>query len=290
MLKKWIAGAMALLMLAAPALGESDEVARLQARVEELEAENAELRQLLSQEESARLLAARFDGGVITVSEARAEYDYLAYYYEQLGMDPDDHEDTIKNEVLSNLTEDAILTLKAQELGVYAPSAEEEAEIRARAQASLDEMVDYYLAYQADPAKSDEENRAAVLEFLAGEGTTLESVVTPDDITGDLNPNGLEFYEANAELIPGLRGDVAFAIINGNNAALAGLNPNTAAAYAETADSLAGQSYVNVFAVKPENAEADFVKALESCVYTQKVYDLIVERGFVPTFTVEAAE
>ena len=33
MLKKWIAGAMALLMLAAPALGESDEVARLQARV-----------------------------------------------------------------------------------------------------------------------------------------------------------------------------------------------------------------------------------------------------------------
>ena len=68
------------------------------------------------------------------------------------------------------------------------------------------------------------------------------------------------------------------------------VNPNTDAAYAETADSLAGQSYVNVFAVKPENAEADFVKALESCVYTQKVYDLIVERGFVPTFTVEAAE
>ena len=83
---------------------------------------------------------------------------------------------------------------------------------------------------------------------------------------------------------------MAFASSTANNAALAGLNPNTDAAYAETAESLAGQSYVNVFAVKPENAEADFVKALESCVYTQKVYDLIVERGFVPTFTVEAAE
>ena len=83
---------------------------------------------------------------------------------------------------------------------------------------------------------------------------------------------------------------MAFAVINGNNAALAELNPNTDAAYAETADSLAGQSYVNVFAVKPENEEADFVKALEECVYTQKVYDLIIERGFVPTFTVEAAE
>ena len=176
MRRKLLATAMALTMLLSPALAEEAEIAALEARIAELEAENAELRELLSQEESARLLAARFDGGVITVSEAKAEYDYLAYSYEQLGMDPDDHADTIKNEVLNNLTEDAILTLKARELGVYEPSAEEEADIRARAQASLDEMVDYYLAYQADPNKSDEENRAAVLEFLAGAGTTLESL------------------------------------------------------------------------------------------------------------------
>ena len=176
MRKKLLAMLLALALLCAPALAEEERIAELEARVAELEAENAELRELLSQEESARLLAARFDGGVITVSEAKAEYDYLAYYYEQLGMDPDDHEDTIKNEVLSNLTEDAILIQKAQELGVYEPSAEEAAEIDARAQASLDEMVDYYLAYQADPNKTDEENRAAVLEFLAGEGTTLESI------------------------------------------------------------------------------------------------------------------
>lgn len=176
MRKKLLAALLALALLCAPALAEEERIAELEARVAELEAENAELRELLSQEESARLLAARFDGGVITVSEAKAEYDYLAYYYEQLGMDPDDHEDTIKNEVLSNLTEDAILIQKAQELGVYEPSAEEAAQIDARAQASLDEMVDYYLSYQADPNKTDEENRAAVLEFLAGEGTTLESI------------------------------------------------------------------------------------------------------------------
>ena len=143
MRKKLLAMLLALALLCAPALAEEERIAELEARVAELEAENAELRELLSQEESARLLAARFDGGVITVSEAKAEYDYLAYYYEQLGMDPDDHEDTIKNEVLSNLTEDAILIQKAQELGVYEPSAEEAAEIDARAQASLDEMVDY---------------------------------------------------------------------------------------------------------------------------------------------------
>ena len=39
-----------------------------------------------------------------------------------------------------------------------------------------------------------------------------------------------------------------------------------------------------------EDENADFVKALEQCVYTQKVYDLIVERGFVPSFQVPAAE
>ena len=92
-------------------------------------------------------------------------------------MNPDDYEDVIKNEVLNNLTEDAILVLKAQEMGVYEPSAEEEAEIRQRAEESLNEMIEYYLAFQADPALSDEENRAAVEEFLAGEGTTLESLM-----------------------------------------------------------------------------------------------------------------
>ena len=42
---------------------------------------------------------------------------------------------------------------------------------------------------------------------------------------------------------------------------------------------------MNVVAVKPENAEADWVKALEKVIYTQKVYDLIVASGFAPTFT-----
>lgn len=130
--------------------------------------------------------------------------------------------------------------------------------------------------------------RAFILLADAGlielpEGTDLNSTVTKFDV---INPKGLEFMDANAELAPGLRDDAAFVVINGNNAALAELNPNTDAVYAEKAESLAGQSYVNLFAVKPENAEADFVKALEQCVYTQKVFDLIVARGFVPSFTV----
>ncbi|MCI5566203.1 MAG: MetQ/NlpA family ABC transporter substrate-binding protein, partial [Clostridiales bacterium] len=134
--------------------------------------------------------------------------------------------------------------------------------------------------------------RAYILLADAGliqlpEGTNLSSILTKNDI---INPKNLTFMEVNAELAPGLRDDAALVIINGNNATLAGLNPNTDAVYSEKADSLAGKSYVNIFAVKPENEHADFVKALESCVYTQEVYDLIIARGFTPTFTVPAAE
>lgn len=52
-MKKMLALATALMLLAAPGLAQEEEVARLQAQIEELEAENAELRELLSQEASA---------------------------------------------------------------------------------------------------------------------------------------------------------------------------------------------------------------------------------------------
>ena len=42
---------------------------------------------------------------------------------------------------------------------------------------------------------------------------------------------------------------------------------------------------INLVVVKPENAEAEWVKALEKVIYTQEVYDLIVNAGFAPTFT-----
>ena len=109
-----------------------------------------------------------------------------------------------------------------------------------------------------------------------------------DDIAE--NPYNLEIVEVAAEQIPGLREDAAYAVINGNNATLVDLVPYVDGLYAETADSEAAQAYVNVIVVKPENAEADWVKALEQVIYTQKVYDLIVESGFAPTFEVPAAE
>ena len=156
---------------------------------------------------------------------------------------------------------------------------------------SLDDIADGdAIAVPNDPVN---ENRALLLLQSAGliklpEGTTLESTCTPADIVE--NPYNLNIQELNAELIPGARADVAYAVINGNNATLVDLVPYVDGLYAETADSEAAEAYVNVVVVKPENAEAEWVKALEQVIYTQKVYDLIVDSGFAPTFEVPAAE
>ncbi len=141
------------------------------------------------------------------------------------------------------------------------------------------------IAVPNDPVN---ENRALLLLQAAGliklpEGTTLESTCTPMDIVE--NPYNLEIVELNAELIPGARADVAFAVINGNNATLVELIPNKDGLFVEAADSEAAKAYVNIVVVKPENADAEWVKALEQVMYTQEVYDLIVNAGFAPTFT-----
>ncbi len=139
------------------------------------------------------------------------------------------------------------------------------------------------------PNDPSNRNRSLLLLQEAGfitlpEDTTLESQTGIEDIvTNDLN---LEIMEANAELIAGLKEDAAFLVINGNNAALAELSPVKDGLFFESKESQAATAYVNLVAVRPENADSDFVKALTKCMYSQKVYDLILERGFVPTFEV----
>ena len=63
--------------------------------------------------------AAEFDGGVVTVAEASAEYQTIASYYQLMGMNEADYADSAKREVLSGLVETKLLELKAKEAGVY---------------------------------------------------------------------------------------------------------------------------------------------------------------------------
>lgn len=141
------------------------------------------------------------------------------------------------------------------------------------------------------PNDAVNENRALMLLEDAGlirlpEDTTLESLNTKETVAE--NPYNLDLVEVSAEQITGLMDDAAYAVINGNWAILADLVPHVNGLYAETPESEAAQAYVNVIVVKPENKDAAWVKALEDVIYTQKVYDFIVNSGFAPTFEVPA--
>ena len=176
-----IALLLALLMAAClPGLAEPyTDLDAANARIAELEARVAELEARLSASGSFadEDAAAEFKGGIVTVGEARAEYEYRAYYYSSFGSDAEDYSDIIKREVLESLVEDAILRQKAEEYGLYELTQDDLDAIEAQARSSFEDTVSYYMAYRVQEGKTDEEIRQETIDYLAGEDYTLDSVV-----------------------------------------------------------------------------------------------------------------
>ena len=83
----------------------------------------------------------------------------------------------------------------------------------------------------------------------------------------------IELVEVEAALVPEIKQDVDYAIINNNYALQAGLNPVTDSLLIESADS----PYVNVVSVKEGNENSDAAKALAAALQSQKVVDFINE-------------
>ena len=142
------------------------------------------------------------------------------------------------------------------------------------------------------------ETRALLLLQEAGliklpEDATPQSSLTVLDIVE--NPLKLDIREVEAATLPATLEDADFAVINGNFALGAGLSPATDAIFLEPAESEAGKTYANYVVVRTADAEADFVKALQEVLQSQKVYDVILnseayQGGVIPTFAVEAEE
>lgn len=160
--------------------------------------------------------------------------------------------------------------------------------------ATLEELAEGdHIAIPNDPTNG---GRALFLLQDAGLIKLKDDVVPENGATvADIveNEKKLAFDELNAELIPRALQDVAYAIINGNYATGAGLNPQTDSLFLEPLDGGAAATWINYIVVKPDNANADFVKALEKVLYTQKIYDYILNDavfagGVVPVFEVPA--
>jgi D-methionine transport system substrate-binding protein len=155
--------------------------------------------------------------------------------------------------------------------------------------ASLDELAEgAVITITNDPSN---ETRGLLLLAAAGlitlpEGTSVDDSLTVMDIVS--NPLKLDIREIDASQLPSTLEDVDMAVINGNFAMDAGLKPSEDALFLEPLDSEAAVIYTNYVVVRGADADAQWVKDLESALYQQKVIDYIMECGLVPAFIVEA--
>ena len=164
---------------------------------------------------------------------------------------------------------------------------------------SLEELKDG--AIITVPNDASNETRALFLLQEAGlitlpEGATTRDMLTVMHIVD--NPKNLDIREMDASQLPASLADADLAVINGNYALSAGLSPTEDALIFEANDSDAATVYTNYLVVRPEDAEAEWVEALRTCLCTQEMYDFMLALtdtaghagGVVPTFTVEGAE
>ena len=149
---------------------------------------------------------------------------------------------------------------------------------------SLDELKEgATVAVPNDPS-----NEARALRVLEGAGLIKlkeGELVTPKDITE--NPKNLKFEELEAAQLPRALEEVGIAVINGNYALEAGLNPAENALYLEDATKEASKKYHNVLAVKKGNEDSEKIKALTNALTSDKVKKYIEEKyngSVIPTF------
>ena len=126
----------------------------------------------------------------------------------------------------------------------------------------------------AVPNDATNEGRALMLLQDAGvlklkEGTGLKA--TKDDIEAFLSVDEIEFYEVEAAMVPSVKDDVDYAIINGNYALDAQIDTATTLLREKAVDN----PYVNVVCVNAGNENTDLAKALAAAVLSQQVADYI---------------
>lgn len=147
---------------------------------------------------------------------------------------------------------------------------------------------------------NDVSNQTRALFLLQDAGL----IVLPEDAqpTDELNvtdiveiKNGLQISDIDAAQLPSTLEDKDIVVINGNFALDAGLSPLNDAIFYEPAEGAAAEIYANYVVVAPADVEADWVKALESCLCSEKVYEFMTDNeayagGVIPFFSLEIVE
>ncbi|MFC7464925.1 MetQ/NlpA family ABC transporter substrate-binding protein [Brachybacterium sp. GCM10030252] len=149
---------------------------------------------------------------------------------------------------------------------------------------SLDDLADGdEVAVPNDPT-----NRGRALALLAENGllTLAEGVepteATPDDVED--NPKNLTFPEVDAALLPRTLADYAAAVINGNIALEADLNPAEDALVLESGE---GNPFANLLVVRTEDAENEALVTLDELLHSDDVRTFIEDTysgAIIPAF------
>ena len=133
---------------------------------------------------------------------------------------------------------------------------------------------------------NDPTNEGRALILLAAKGLITLAPdaglkAGPAQVTA--NPHNFVFKELEAAQLPRTLEDVDAAVINGNYALAAGLNPVRDALLLENGDS----PYANVLVVRKGEGDSPAIKALVAALQSQKVKDYILATyngGVVPAF------
>ena len=143
---------------------------------------------------------------------------------------------------------------------------------------------------------NDVSNQTRALFLLQDAGL----IVLPEDAepTDELNvtdivevKNGLQISDIDASQLPSTLEDKDIAVINGNFALDAGLSPLNDAIFYEPAEGASAEIYANYVVVAPENVDAEWVEALQSCLCSEKVYEFMTDNeayagGVIPYFSI----
>lgn len=135
---------------------------------------------------------------------------------------------------------------------------------------------------------NDPSNEARALKLLEAQGLIKlkdGELVTPRDIAE--NTKYLKFKEVEAAQLPRILDEVDAAVINGNYAIEAGLNPSSDALVIEDKDAEAAKVYRNVLAVKKGNEKVGKIEALTKALTSEETKKFIEEKyngAVIPSF------
>lgn len=135
---------------------------------------------------------------------------------------------------------------------------------------------------------NDPSNEARALRLLEKQGLIKlkdGELITPKDIVE--NKKNFKFKELEAAQLPRVLEEVDAAIINGNYAIEAGLNPSKDALVIEDKDAEAAMIYRNILAVKNGNEKLEKINALTKALTSDSVKKFINEKyngAVIPTF------